>query len=162
MMFSKKMAIHALRKWHAAQVFLDSYYHNQLAENLHLIFGAPESFFDADDFGLDANKDRMVPILYVGSEGTVLFDDPDTKKLVLISVDGPEIRDTFLSWQQFLAYLLFMLLENQFDEDRARQIAELIEMRYVDEVIAFWRQIRVLPARDWLALKQQFIRSISW
>jgi hypothetical protein len=162
MMFSKKMAVHALRKWHAAQVFIDAYFHTLLPENLHLLLAAPESFFDADDFGLDEKKDRLVPILQVGAEDTVLFDDPDSHKLVLISVAGPDVRDTFLSWQQFVAHFLLVLLESGVDEVRWYRIASIIEARYPTEVIAFWKHAQVLPSRDWNSLRKQFIGSISW
>jgi hypothetical protein len=162
MMFSKKMAVHALRKWRVAQVFIDVYSHTLLPENLHLLIAVPESFFDADDFGLDEHADRLVPILQVGSEETVLFDDPERNKLVLISVDGPEVRETFFSWQQFLAHFLLTLLENGFDEARTERIATLIEANYPNEVIAFWNHSRILPGRDKTSLRQQFVRSISW
>lgn len=161
-MFSKKMALHALRKWHAAQVFIDAYSHALLPENLHLLVAVPESFFDADDFGLDDKKDRLVPILQVGADDIVLFDDPDSNKLVLISVAGPDVRDTFLSWQQFLAHFLLMLLEGGIDEERCYRIATLIEARYATEVIAFWKQAQILPSRDWVSLRKQFIGSINW
>ena len=156
------MAVHALKRWRVAQVFIDVYFQAVLPDNLQLLIAVPESFFDADDFVLDDQVDRLVPILQVGSEETVLFDDPDRNQLLLISVDGPEVRETFFTWQQFLSHFLLTLLENGFDEARTESIAALIEANYPNEVIAFWNHSRALPPDDWNSRRQQFVRSISW
>jgi|JI9StandDraft_1071089.scaffolds.fasta_scaffold186482_1 hypothetical protein len=160
-MFSKRMAIQALHKWHAAQVFVDLYFHSVLPENLHLILAVPESFFDAEDFGLENTKERLVPLLQVGGEDLVLFDDPDTGKLILISVNGPEVRSSFFSWQQFLADFILTLLEIGMEESNVISIGELIEAHGLEEIIAFWQHSRVLPPRDWQFVRQQFVRSLS-
>lgn len=161
-MFSKRMAIQALHKWHAAQVFVDLYFHTVLPEDLHLIVAVPESFFDAEDFGLEDTKERLVPILQVGSEELVLFDDPYSGKLILISVNGPDVRGGFFSWQQFLAYFILTLLESGMEESKVMSIGELIEANGLEEIIAFWQHSRVLPPRDWQFLRQQFVRSLTW
>jgi len=161
MSFTRDQAYAALASLNPAQVFLDSYRHPKLPENLEIYFGPPEEFFIAADTQDRYTGGRLIPILDDGNFGLVTYLDPDSRELIQMDVESPdEDRTIFRHWQQYLADLIVTIGESLASDDHLRRIADRIGFGHVEELFDYYQRTEDLEGDEWWQARRQFPASI--
>jgi hypothetical protein len=159
---TREQARESLARFNAAPVFLDAYVYKRLPLRLDTYFRPPEPFFRPPDAPSEYLEGRLIPILDDGNFGIITFYNPANGVLVQKDVEAPrEVLATFSNWQQYLADLMIRAAESSEDDERLRQISELIEFRYFDALMAFFNAHEHEAHYEYQRHKAEFIAGIA-
>ncbi len=159
--FTREQAYQTVKEMRVAPVFAQSDEVKCLPENLDIFFGPPEEFFIASDSQEPYTGGRMVPILDDGNFGIVTFYDPRTGELAQYDIESSdEVHATFRCWQQYLAALLFRVVESIGDGERIRRIAALVRFHYVEDLFAVCHRAAGMSYQQFREERQRFIQSV--
>ncbi len=155
---TREEALATLKALAAPAVILQSYTRKKLPEDLSVHLGPPGEFFLNPDTQEPYTEGRLIPLLDDGNFGLVLLWDPEARLFVQKDIEEPErVVRTFENWQQYLAWVLFEMLESTEDEEAIRRAAKLLEFRHTDGLLELWERSAQMSYEEQDEARDRFI-----